>query len=219
MRKPDPRAVAALTLAFAVLYGVLVHRSSVDDDRSASSYLFAFGSVYLALMAIALTSRRRVVPIVLITLGVAAGGWLYRQQVWDPRWIYLAQHAGTFAALGLAFGLSLRPGATALVTRMARAVHGPLSPEMAHYTRQVTVAWACFCGVMAASSVSLFAGNWVWSWSVLINFLSFPLVALMFVVEYSVRRRRFPDFPHASLMAGLRAFRRLQRPESERASR
>ena len=216
MRKSEPKAIAALTVAIAVLYSVLVHRASVVDDRSASGYLIAFGSVYAVLVGIALTSHHRVLVTLIVTLCVAVCGWIYRQQVWDPRWIYLVQHAGTFAALGLTFGLSLRPAATPLVTRMARAIHGPLSTEMSRYTQKVTVAWAAFCASMSVCSVVMFAGDWVWAWSILINFLSFPLVALMFACEYAVRRRQFPDFPHASLMAGVRAFRNLRPPESSR---
>jgi hypothetical protein len=44
------------------------------------------------------------------------------------------------------------------------------------------------------------------AWSVFANFLSFPLILLMFALEYAVRLRTLPDLEKHSILAGVRAF-------------
>ena len=43
-------------------------------------------------------------------------------------------------------------------------------------------------------------------WSVFANFLSFPLIMLMFVVEYGIRLRKLPHQKKHSIMDGVRAY-------------
>jgi uncharacterized membrane protein len=207
------RLATALAVLVAVLYSVLAHWLTVHDDRSDASYLFALGSLYLACGGIALASRHRLPILLAATASVGALWWLHRISDWDPRWVYLLQHAGTLGTLGLAFGSTLAPGATPLVSRLAATVHGPLDPDMAAYTRGVTLAWTVFFATMTTASLVLYLGGHAWWWSVLANFLTLPAVVLMFVIEYAIRRLRFPAFEHASLMDGVLAFRRMRRSQ------
>ena len=48
-------------------------------------------------------------------------------------------------------------------------------------------------------------------WSAFANLLSLPLVALMFIVEYAIRIRVFPDLPHKPILESLRAYRNSPR--------
>ncbi len=122
--------------------------------------------------------------------------------------VYLMQHVGMQLALLLLFGRTLIGDRRPLCTRFAEAVHAePLSPEHEHYARQVTVAWSLFFATMAAVSVALFFTASIDVWSVFANFLTLPLVALMFVVEFLVRRRRFPELERAQILDAFRAFR------------
>ena len=73
--------------------------------------------------------------------------------------------------------------------------------------RQFTVAWTLFFAVMLLASTSLFFLTPLATWSVFADFLTLPLVALMFVVEYGVRRRVLPDMQNTHILDAFRAFR------------
>ncbi len=217
------RTVVSVALALAIvtatiLYSLFAHHLSATDDRSELSYVFALSSLYLVAIFLALGSRRRRLIIVLASLAVLLGWWGRASLFWDPRWVYLLQHAGTNVGLALLFGLSLRSAKGSLVTRMARVVHGGglLPDQVERYTRLVTGAWTLFFLLMALISLGLFAfGDPLW-WSVFVNFLSLPLTLLMFVVEYLVRRVHLPDFEHKSILEGIRAYSRLNQNDSAR---
>ena len=120
--------------------------------------------------------------------------------------IYWLEHALTQSLLCVAFARSLAPGREAMCTMFARMVHGALGPAMERYTRQVTFAWSIFFGAMALASTVLFFAAPVSVWSTFANFFTAPLIALMFLVEYAVRRRLLPEVEHAGLIAGVQAF-------------
>ncbi len=71
----------------------------------------------------------------------------------------------------------------------------------------VTIAWSLFFAAMALASTLLFFLAPLTTWSVFDNFLTLPLVALMFIAEYWVRRRALPDMQHAHILDAVRAFR------------
>ena len=104
------------------------------------------------------------------------------------------------------FARTLVHGREALITGFARRVHGSLPPHIESYSRRVTWAWCVFFGAQVVVSVILFAAASLETWSLFVNVLSFPLVAVMFVAEYLYRIARFPDYPHASIWEGIRAF-------------
>ena len=124
------------------------------------------------------------------------------------RWLYLAQHAGVHLALAAWFGSTLRPGREALVSALARRVHREFTPEMALYTRQVTLAWVLYFAGMAFASVVLFLAGEFAHWSLLANVLTPMFTAAMFVAEYLLRYRLHPGFERVSLQESVRAYRR-----------
>jgi uncharacterized membrane protein len=64
-----------------------------------------------------------------------------------------------------------------------------------------------FFAAMASVSTLLFFLAPLTAWSVFDNFLTLPLVALMFIAEYRVRRRALPGMQHAHILDAVRAFR------------
>lgn len=116
-------------------------------------------------------------------------------------------HWGIYISLLVTFGLTLRPGHEALITTMARKMHGDgpgydpgeIPPQLAEYTRRVTIAWCCFFAVQLSLSVSLFCFAPLVAWSFFVNILDVPLVAAMFAAEYFVRMRCLDDPPRHSL--------------------
>jgi hypothetical protein len=115
-------------------------------------------------------------------------------------------HAAGYLFLLWYFGRTLARGREAIVTRVARRVHGLLSPPMERFTRGVTVAWCVFFGAQLAVSLLLLAFAPAHAWSFFVNLLNLPLLALMFVGQFAFRAIRHPDFPRASPWQALRAF-------------
>jgi uncharacterized membrane protein len=103
-------------------------------------------------------------------------------------------------------------GRQPLCTRFAQAVHVLVTPQHEIYTRQVTIAWTLFFVAMALVSTLLFFLAPLATWSVFANFLTLPLVALMFIAEYWVRRWVLPEMRHTHILDAVRAFRDTPAP-------
>lgn len=104
------------------------------------------------------------------------------------------------------FARTLLPGSEALVTRLARRIHGELPPVMEVYTRRLTVFWCMFFAAQVVISIVLFTFGTIEAWSFFINVLNLPLVALMFVLEYCYKVVRYRNYPHASIATIWKAF-------------
>lgn len=158
------------------------------------------------------------------------GVWIVRCAQHKVRWtlfllaaaiaIYVIEHEarlGLAAAYGIphtaiylfllwSFGRTLAPGREPMITGFARKVHGTLPPTMEAYTRRLTRAWCAFFAAQVAISAALFTLAPLQVWSLFVNVLDFPLLVLMFGVEYLYRVMRHRNFPHASIMKGMQMF-------------
>ena len=120
--------------------------------------------------------------------------------------VYLIQQCGFYAIMAFGFGRSLLKGRVPLCTQLADKIHGPLSAAELRYTRKVTIAWVVFFLLNMAVTGLLFAFAPLRIWSLFVNFLSVPLILLMFGAEYAVRRRALPQVQTSSLIATLRMY-------------
>jgi uncharacterized membrane protein len=120
--------------------------------------------------------------------------------------VYLIQQCGFYVLMALTFGRSLLKGRIPLCTQLADKVHGPLSELELRYTRSVTLAWMLFFMANLAVTFALFAFAPLRIWSLFVNFCSLPLVGLMFVAEFAVRRRVLPQVQRHGLIATLRVY-------------
>jgi uncharacterized membrane protein len=120
--------------------------------------------------------------------------------------VYLLQEGGFYSLMAASFGQSLRKGHVALCTQLADKLHGPLTPQETLYTRRVTAAWALFFILIAAATVGLFLFAPLYLWSLFANFCVLPLIGLMFVGEYAVRRRVLPQAPRRGILAAVRVY-------------
>ena len=127
-------------------------------------------------------------------------------------------HWTIYAGLLLTFAVTLRPGREALLTFMARKLHGTISEEVRIYTRQVTFAWCVFFGMQLLTSVLLFVFAPLVAWSFFANVLDIPLVAMMFVAEYIFRIHYLPNPPRHSLSAILSMVADVRKAREEWAS-
>jgi uncharacterized membrane protein len=118
--------------------------------------------------------------------------------------VYLIQQCGFYVLMVWTFGRSLLKGRTPLCTEFADRIHGPLTEQELRYTRSVTWAWAWFFLGNLGLTFALFAFASLQTWSFFVNFVSLPLVLLMFVAEFAVRRRVLPQVH--GLIATLRVY-------------
>jgi uncharacterized membrane protein len=120
--------------------------------------------------------------------------------------LYFVQQFGFYSLMALSFGTTLIGPRVPLCTMLADKVHGPLTPQELRYTRQVTVAWTWFFILNMLATVLLFEFAPMNVWSIFVNFASLPLLALMFLGEYLVRRQVLPQVHSGGIIATLRVY-------------
>ena len=140
-------------------------------------------------------------------LGLVALCWLgWHGGSVSPALLYVTQHVAIHAALATAFALTLRAGHEPLITALARRVHGQITPDMAAYSRKVTLAWAIYFVAMGLLSLTLFFFAPFAVWATFANFGTPVSMALLFVGEHVLRYRLHPEFERATLAAAVRAY-------------
>ncbi len=127
-------------------------------------------------------------------------------------------HAVVYTALLVTFGMTLLPGRVALVTALARKMHGTIPDDMAAYTRGVTWAWCVFFAAQLATSLTLFLWAPIAAWSLFVNVLALPLLVLMFVAEHAYRMVHLPNPPRYTLSDVRRMMRYIKDGILQRAS-
>lgn len=195
-------------LALGVAYSVLAHRASVSTAPDLSGALIAILPLVGLAFAMAWRSTRRTA---MVAACVAACVALFAFRDWmiaHYNWVFLLQHAGIYALLGLAFGRTLQAGKTPIISALARTVHGTLSPALVTYTRSVTWAWALYFGGITGASLLLFWLAPIAVWSAFANLVSPVLLVLMFSGEYAVRCHVLPAADRAGPLESIRAYRR-----------
>jgi len=139
---------------------------------------------------------------------------------------YFSGQYGLFATAGVPyvvaytglltlFGASLLPGREPLISGVARRIHGTLRPDIARYTRGVTIAWCCFFAFQLCVSLTLFLAAPLVVWSLYVNVLDLPLIALMFTGEYLYRITHIPNRPNSTIPQIIRVFTQRNAPRAE----
>jgi len=193
--------------ALLIGYPLLAHYTNESAHDPRLGALVAVAPVALIALLFAWHSARRIVMLVALLLACVAlsAAWSVLEHHFDL--VYWLQNMAMNLILLMTFGRTLIGGRQALCTRFAEALYGPVSAPHEIYTRQVTFAWTLFFAAMALVSTLLFFLAPLVLWSVFSNFLTLPLVALMFIAEYAIRKRVLPDLPPMHILDALRAFR------------
>jgi uncharacterized membrane protein len=188
-------------------YSVLAHLAAASATPDSLDALVAVLPLIGLAFLMAWRSSRRAI---MLGLCLAACAGLYAMSAWlvtHYNWVFLLQHAGVHALLGIAFGRTLQAGRTPMVTGFARIVHGTLSPALVRYTRIVTWAWTFYFSGILGLSLLLFWLAPIAIWSAFANLLGAPLLALMFAGEYAVRCCVLPAADRAGPLEAIRAWR------------
>jgi uncharacterized membrane protein len=200
------RLQLAAVVLFFVAYSVLSHYSNLNPQAHDLRTLLALAPMLT--LGLALLWRWSGALIALL----AAAATAYLLRTFWPLFaqnfsiVYLIQQAGFYSIMACTFGRSLLNNRVPLCTELADQVHGPLSALELRYTRSVTVAWVVFFLLNLSATFLLYRFAPLRIWSLFVNFCSLPLILLMFVAEYLVRRRVLPQVQRSGLIATLRVY-------------
>jgi uncharacterized membrane protein len=205
----ERRAFGKLSIAAAcvliVAYTTLSHYCNTHGARRLGAAL-SLGPLLLVGAAVLWRSLR---PLIALPVSIVAAALLYDcWPLFEKNFsiVYLLQECGMYGLLAFGFWRSLGPGKTAVCTRLADRLHGPLTAVELRYTRRVTLAWATFFSAITTLVALLYFTASRALWSAFVNFIALPLVAGMFVAEYAVRRRVLPATFRSGILATVRVF-------------
>lgn len=193
---------APLVTALAIAYPFVSHIGTLRDVPAA-------GLAWLSLVlgtGFLLGSRSPV--LMLLSLGCLAAAVIGHFQ---DKADLLQRLPAVVIAFGLAwvFGRTLLPGRTALISRIGERMRGELPEPVARYGHRLTQVWTLFLALIGLECLllGLFAPPLVWS--LFANFINYGLIALLFVVEYPIRRLVLRDLEHTPFLDSLRGSLRL----------
>ncbi|HJW24461.1 MAG TPA: hypothetical protein VJ576_06135 [Rhodocyclaceae bacterium] len=192
-------------------YTVLSHYISVLPEGNVWALLAATAPLGIVPLDVA---RRRfgAVGALVAFLGLAAAFAAVAPYLMDRvGWIYFLQHVAINGCLGWIFGRTLFRGRQPLCTVFASFLPGSMSPAVVRYTRQVTVAWSAFFFCLVATSILLFFLAPMAVWSAFANLMTFPLIGLMFVLDYIAKRFLLPPEDQMGPTAAIRAYQAARR--------
>jgi uncharacterized membrane protein len=202
------RTAGAVWKVLAVL-GILAHQALVHLALARSSTdpvsvaLLVAPMVALACWILWRSSKRLLCAV--IVAGAAGAIFVAHGAGLGVAALYGVPHAAAYVFMLWLFGRTLVPGKEAFITRLARQVRGTLPPELETYTRRLTLAWCGFFAAQLAVSALLLVFATLQTWSLFINVLNWPLLALMFAGDYFYRLIRFRD-PPSSIANAIQAY-------------
>jgi uncharacterized membrane protein len=192
----------------AVVWAVAAHFASAHPGPSGWGAALALAPVVMAcVLGLWSLPTRWLGALGLVALaGLLVGVWPWLTG--RVALLFFVEQTGVYLLMAVVFGRTLRGPKESLVTQMARRVHGGvLSDKQFVYTRKVTLAWSVFFAAMALGSVLLFLLAPTPVWSVFANLLGGPLIGLMFVGEFVLRRLALPQEPRATMADAIRAWK------------
>jgi uncharacterized membrane protein len=212
MSLPARSVRLAVTLLLILAYAVLANYTLQSRQNPALGALVAMTPIMLTFIFLAFRSKRRALMIGLIIL-ISLLFWFAWSQIkthYDV--VYWLIHESLQFVLLITFARTLASNQQPLCAQFAQIVHGTLSSELTDYTRKVTIAWSLFFACVMVISTFLFFTYPIKVWSIFANFLYLPLITLMFITEYWIRRRTLPAKDLSNIMEAVHAF--IDRPRN-----
>jgi len=188
------------TVALVIAYALLANYTNVTPSAKPLGALLAIAPPLVLGVGLAWRSAYRLVSLALAVLAVVLIVNFWQVLRSNFSLLYLLEDIGFYSLLSVTFARSLVGGRVPLCTYWADLVHGPLPALVARYTRKATAAWALFFALVGAASLALYVFAPLRVWSVFSYFVTFPLVVLMFVGEYAVRRSVLPPLHRSGLL-------------------
>lgn len=190
-----------------VAYAMLVHHVNTSGQSGMLGALLALAPLLLITLTFALKATSKIFGMS-FTLLFLVSSWLALPLIEQhTASIFWLQDIGLMLILLVTFARTLFSGRKALCVHFAELINGGALP-IAHerYAYKVTIAWVIFFATMMLASSLLFFLAPLANWSFFVNFLTLPLVALMFIVEFLVRRQVLTDLPEGNVLDAVRAY-------------
>ncbi|HET9735740.1 MAG TPA: hypothetical protein VFP62_10740 [Burkholderiales bacterium] len=197
-----PRCIPGAALVLACAWPVSLHGAVLLGAPHWVPRLTA-GALIVAAALWAYAARNARAALYALGIALLAAG----AALTAPQLLLYAPPVLINAALAIVFAASLRQPREPVITRFARVEHPALPPELALYTRRLTMVWAALFAAMAGVALALALGGSLESWSTFTNVVSYLLVAALFAGEHAYRRRRFRQYRHAGLRELVRNVR------------
>jgi len=199
-----------LAAAAIVGYPILIHVALAGSAGDPARTLLVMAPMAALGCWLIARSQNRMLWL-LIVAGAAGATWLLARGTGLGTTVLCGvPHAAAYLFMLWLFGRTLLPGREAIITRLARLArqaHGAtLPPAMERHTRKLTAAWCVFFAAQLAGSALLLAYGSLETWSLFINVLSFPLVGLMFALDYLYRVIRYRHLPQSSIATAIQAY-------------
>jgi uncharacterized membrane protein len=190
-----------------VAYATLVHHVNTSGQPTMLGAVLALVPLLLITLTFALRVTSKILGISLILLFLIAS-WLALPLIAKhTASIFWLLDVGLMLILLVTFGKTLLPGHKALCVHFAEIINGGALPiDHERYAYNVTIAWVIFFALMILASSLLFFLTPLANWSFFVNFLTLPLVALMFIAEFMVRRQVLTDLPEGNVLDAVRAY-------------
>ena len=202
------RIARGLSIAVMIVtYAVLVHYVNASGQASMLGAILALAPIFLLTATVAWQAKSRIAGTGLLLISCLAIwlAWPFVRQ--HTGLIFWIQDVGLMLVLLVTFGRTLQEDRKPLCVHFAEMVNGGVLPaEHERYAHKVTVAWVAFFAMMIITSTLLFFLAPLATWSIFVNFLTLPLVGLMFIAEFMVRRRVLIDFPGGNILDAVRAY-------------
>lgn len=216
MRQAAALAWKGLGFLALAAYPLVVHAALTSTARWATvaAVLISVQVVVLGGFVVARSRAKYKWPVAVIALLILGASWQSAHQ--SLMAVSGVPHAIINGGLLAFFGGSLFVGRDAIVTMLARKIRGPLPDELVVYTRRVTWAWSIFFAGQLLGSLVLFLYAPVEVWSLFVNVLNAPLIALMFALEYGYRMTHFRHYHHGTLADVIRVFTQRDPPVTKR---
>lgn len=206
-----------LILGLTIAYLAASFWVTTDHPPAMVSLILALGPVLVPFWSsLWKNSAVRLWLILALALGTALTLWQAAFLARHIAWFYFIQYMGIMLPLALAFGRTLNPNhGQALCSRLAQLIQpNDLSAPLLHHTWLVTWAWTIYFTGCAGLCVILFFGFPVATWSFFTDIITPLAMVTLFIAEWLIRRRRFPDVPTVSLLTTVQAWQAYQQTSS-----
>ncbi|KQT37460.1 hypothetical protein [Methylophilus sp. Leaf414] len=202
------KAISGLLIALVIVsFALLVHHVNTLGQPSLLGALLALAPLLLIAFVFAINIDSKLLGIGFILLVLISSWWALPLIKQHTGLIFWLQDIGLMLMLLITFARTLQAGRKPLCVGFAEAINGgPLPADHERYAYHVTIAWVTFFGLMIIVSSLLFFFSPLATWSFFVNFLTLPLVALMFIAEFLVRRTVLTDLPNGNVMDAVRAY-------------
>jgi len=188
-------------------YAVLVHHVNTSSQNSILGAILALMPIFLFTITLVWKAASRIVGISLLLIFCIVSWFAWPLVKQHTGLIFWTQDVGIMLVLLVTFGWTLPIDHKPLCVHFAEIINGESLPvEHERYARKVTVAWVAFFATMIIASTLLFFMAPLAIWSIFVNFLTLPIVTLMFIVEFMVRRCVLTDLPTGHILDAVRAY-------------